>query len=252
MWKASILKVLENIKKQNIQPEEGYKEIQDIISGELGFAELDIARSARTGFPEVVFCQNKEDKDILEIAKVLKENNKVILLTRARDSVYNLLKKSFSDTKYYERSKAITIGTQTTEKGLVTVVSAGTADIPIAEEALVTARIMGARVNQYWDIGVAGIHRLFSKLVDLRKSRVIIAVAGMEGALPGVIAGLTSCPVIAVPTSVGYGTGTGGFAALLSMLNSCAPGVAVVNIDNGFGAGYIASLINKTSRLKCG
>lgn len=245
MWEESVLEVLKKIKEHNIQPEEGYKEIKDIISGKLGFAELDLLRPVRTGFPEVVFCQNKEDKDILEITKVLKENNKVILLTRARDSVYNMLKNSFSEIKYYKRSKAITIGTQTEEEGLVTVVSAGTADIPVAEEAFITARIMGARVNQYWDIGIAGIHRLFFKLDSLRKSRVIIAVAGMEGALPGVIAGLTSCPIIAVPTSVGYGTGTGGFAALLSMLNTCAPGVAVVNIDNGFGAGYIASLINR-------
>jgi len=245
MWKKYISNILQNIKNNEISVEQGYQQIIESVTGELGFAEVDIARSLRTGFPEVVFCLNKEDADILEIVKKIKSKNELVLLTRARESTYRLLSENFKEIQFYNRSGVITIGTIKQKAGLVSVVSAGTSDIPIAEEAFVTAEIMGSKVEQYWDIGVAGIHRLFSKLGNLRKSRVIIAVAGMDGALPGVIAGLTSCPVIAVPTSIGYGTGTGGIAAILTMLNSCAPGVSVVNIDNGFGAGYIASLINR-------
>jgi NCAIR mutase (PurE)-related protein len=245
MRKDHVVDILRKIKDGEILPEEGYDTIISLMSGHLGFAEIDLARSIRTGYPEVVFCLNKTDKDIYGIVNVLKPGNRNILLTRARESVYLLLKEGFSDVTYYERSGAITIGKIKKGTGLVSVVSAGTSDIPVAEEVVVTARVMGSRVKSYWDIGVAGIHRLFSKLENLRKSRIIVAVAGMDGALPGVIAGLTGGPVIAVPTSVGYGTGSGGYAAMLTMLNSCAPGVAVVNIDNGFGAGFIAAMINK-------
>lgn len=245
MWKKYISEILQKIKDNRISVEQGYQKIIESVTGELGFAEVDIARSLRTGFPEVVFCQKKEDEDILKIVQAIKSRNKLVLCTRARKSTHRLLSDNFTEVQFYERSKTITLGKPESEMGLVSVVSAGTSDIPVAEEAYVTAKIMGSKVEHNWDIGVAGIHRLFSKLERLRKSRVIIAVAGMDGALPGVIAGLTSCPVIAVPTSIGYGTGTGGFAAMLTMLNSCAPGVSVVNIDNGFGAGYIASLINR-------
>lgn len=245
MWKKYISEILQKIEDHSISVEEGYRQIIESVTGELGFAEVDIARSLRTGFPEVVFCQKKEDDDILKIVQAIVSRNDLVLLTRARESTYLLLSRYFKGVTYYKRSNTITIGTAGSEKGLISVVCAGTSDIPVAEEAYVTAKIMGSKVEQYWDIGVAGIHRLFSKLKELRKSKVIIAVAGMDGALPGVIAGLTSCPIIAVPTSIGYGTGTGGIAALLTMLNSCAPGVSVVNIDNGFGAGYIASLINR-------
>jgi NCAIR mutase (PurE)-related protein len=245
MWKRYISEILHKIKDNRISVEQGYQHIIESVTGELGFAEVDIARSLRTGFPEVVFCQKKEDEDILKIVRAIKSRNDLVLLTRARESTYLLLSKSFDEVQFYKRSNTITLGKAASERGLVSVVSAGTSDIPVAEEAYITAKIMGSKTEHYWDIGVAGIHRLFSKLDKLRKSRVIIAVAGMDGALPGVIAGLTSCPVIAVPTSIGYGAGTGGFAALLTMLNSCAPGVSVVNIDNGFGAGYVASLINR-------
>ncbi|MBN1700014.1 MAG: nickel pincer cofactor biosynthesis protein LarB [Spirochaetales bacterium] len=245
MGKDHIIDILLKIKEGEILPEEGYGRLVGLMSGHLGFAEVDLARSGRTGYPEVVYCLNKTDRDICDIVGVLKPGNRIILLTRARESVYRLLDKSFDHVTFYERSGVITIGNIGEGSGLVSVVSAGTSDIPIAEEAAVTARVMGSAVTTHWDIGVAGIHRLFSKLDDLRKSRVIVAVAGMDGALPGVIAGLTGGPVIAVPTSVGYGTGSGGYAAMLTMLNSCAPGVAVVNIDNGFGAGFIASMINK-------
>jgi NCAIR mutase (PurE)-related protein len=245
MWKKHISEILRKIKDNRLSIENGYEQIIHSVTGELGFADVDVARSLRTGFPEVIFCLNKEDDDILKIARAIREKNSLVLLTRARESTYILLKDHFENVEFYSRSGAITIGIIGEETGLVSVVTAGTSDIPVAEEAYVTARSMGTRVVSYWDIGVAGIHRLFSKLEKLKKSRVIIAVAGMDGALPGVIAGLTSCPIIAVPTSIGYGTGTGGIAAMLTMLNSCAPGVAVVNIDNGFGAGYMASLINK-------
>ncbi|MBN2531729.1 MAG: nickel pincer cofactor biosynthesis protein LarB [Spirochaetales bacterium] len=248
MWKKYISEILQKVKDNCISIEEGYHQIIESVTGELGFAEVDIARSIRTGFPEVVFCQNKEDDDIVKIVQAIISRNDLVLLTRARESTYRLLSECFKEVFYYKRSNTITLGKAESEKGLVSVVCAGTSDIPVAEEALVTAKIMGSRVEKYWDIGVAGIHRLFSKLKKLRKSSVIIAVAGMDGALPGVIAGLTSCPVIAVPTSIGYGTGTGGIAALLTMLNSCAPGVSVVNIDNGFGAGYVASLINRIGK----
>jgi NCAIR mutase (PurE)-related protein len=251
MWKKIIHKTIQDIKDQNLSIDEGYRKIIDMISGNLGFAEVDLGRSMRTGYPEVIFCMNKKDDDILQIAKKIKENQDIILLTRARNSTYLLLNDNFIGVQYFERSGVITIGNQKEEKGMVTVVSGGTSDIPIAEEALLVARIMGSKVQSFWDIGVAGIHRLFSKIDQLKKSRVIIAVAGMDGALPGVVAGLVCCPVIAVPTSIGYGTGAGGYAALLTMLNSCAPGVSVVNIDNGFGAGFIAALINKVGENKC-
>ena len=171
-----------------------------------------------------------------------------ILVTRLSDEKAEKILKAFPESTYYERSKALTLSKKSPDimgRGTILVICAGTSDIPVAEEAAVTAQVMGARVETYWDIGVAGIHRLFSKLPDLRQSRAIIAVAGMDGALPSVIAGLVGCPVIAVPTSVGYGASFNGLAALLTMLNSCAPGVSAVNIDNGFGAGYAASLINQ-------
>ncbi|MBN2440098.1 MAG: nickel pincer cofactor biosynthesis protein LarB [Spirochaetales bacterium] len=248
MWKKYISEILQKVKDSHISVEQGYKHIIESVTGELGFAEVDLSRSLRTGYPEVIFCLNKEDEDILKIAQAIRAKNNLVLLTRARESTYRLLSDKFEDIEFYPRSGAITIGAVKEEIGLISVVTAGTSDIPVAEEAFVTAKLMGSKVEKYWDIGVAGIHRLFSKLDKLRKSRVIIAVAGMDGALPGVIAGLTSCPVIAVPTAIGYGTGTGGIAAMLTMLNSCAPGVSVVNIDNGFGAGYIASLINKIGK----
>ncbi|MBN2352320.1 MAG: nickel pincer cofactor biosynthesis protein LarB [Spirochaetales bacterium] len=216
-----------------------------MISLELGVAEVDVARHVRTGFPEVVFCPNKTDDDIASIVKALTAFHETVLCTKARPSTFALLSREHPETRYYEKSGAIVIGKLKEGTGKVSVVCAGTSDIPVAEEAAVTARCLGAAVDTHWDVGVAGLHRLLSKIADLRRSRAIVAVAGMDGALPSVLAGLVSCPVVAVPTSVGYGASFGGVAALLTMLNSCAPGVASVNIDNGFGAGYIASLINK-------
>lgn len=245
MIKKHLLSVIEDIKNGKIDTSAGFDKIYSLISGNLGFAEVDLARSVRKGFPEVVFCKNKKDEDIVQIAGKLSGTGQPVLLTRANRNVYQLLCKETVKVKFYERSHIITLGEPEQQTGAVTVISAGTSDIPVAEEAAITAMIMGSRVKTHWDIGIAGIHRLFSKLDDLQQSKVVVVAAGMDGALPGVVAGLVSCPVIAVPTSIGYGTGSGGFAALLTMLNSCAPGVTVVNIDNGFGAGYSAALINR-------
>ncbi|MBN1412588.1 MAG: nickel pincer cofactor biosynthesis protein LarB [Spirochaetales bacterium] len=245
MWEEQLKIIIDRIKNGELSQDAALKSIKNALSGHLGFAEIDLARAVRTGFPEVVFCLNKTDEEVLKITEMLYKHNKHVLLTRVRESAAKLLKKSFPDLVYHEKSRAVTIGEPDAETGLVSVVTAGTSDIPIGEEAAVTARMMGARIRTYWDIGIAGIHRLFSKIEPLKESHVIVAVAGMDGALPGVIAGLVECPVIAVPTSIGYGTGAGGYAALMTMLNSCAPGVSVVNIDNGFGAGYTAALINK-------
>lgn len=250
MIKSHLLQILNEFQNKSISLDNCQEQILDLMRGKLDFAELDLSRSLRTGFPEVVYCTNKTDEDILKIAKVLYKNDKQVLLTRARQSTFEILNDHFEVIEYHEKSGVIIIGEYTNQAGNVSVVCAGTSDIPIAEEALLTAKVFGSKVNYYWDIGIAGIHRLISKIDTLRESNVIVAVAGMDGALPGVIAGLTESPVIAVPTSVGYGTGTGGYSALLTMLNSCAPGVSVVNIDNGFGAGYIAAMINRRGTEK--
>ncbi|MBN1797069.1 MAG: nickel pincer cofactor biosynthesis protein LarB [Spirochaetales bacterium] len=240
-----LLDLLEKIKQNSITPQTALTYIKNMISTNLGFAEVDISRDTRKGFPEVVYCKNKSDEDILAISKELYKHNKKLLLTKVTEATATLLQAHFKVVQYYKNSGSLVIGKINKGCGKVTVVSAGTSDIPVAEEAAVTARVVGAHVETYWDIGVAGIHRLLSKIETLRTSRVIVAVAGMDGALPSVIAGLVSCPVIAVPTSVGYGAHLNGIAPLLTMLNSCAPGVTVVNIDNGFGAGYTAALINQ-------
>ncbi len=241
----TLLDLLEKIKQHTLSPQEAVTQINGMLSSYLGFAEVDVHRGLRTGFPEVIFCQNKTGEQILGIAQEISKHAAQILLTRANSTTAEILRSRFSSVRFYEQSGVIVIGPPVKGTGRVTVVSAGTSDIPVAEEAAVTAGAAGANVQTYWDIGVAGIHRLFSKIDALRQSRVIVAVAGMDGALASVIAGLVSCPVIAVPTSVGYGAHLNGIAPLLTMLNSCAPGVTVVNIDNGFGAGYTAALINR-------
>jgi len=245
MEEKRLLDLLEKIKQNIITPQTALTQIRNMISTNLGFAEVDISRDIRKGFPEVVYCKNKADEDILAISKELYKHNKKLLLTKIKKTTAVLLQAHFKQIQYFNKSGTLVIGKMDKGCGKVIVVSAGTSDIPIAEEAAVTAQAVGAHVESYWDIGIAGIHRLLSKIDTLRTSRVIIAVAGMDGALPSVIAGLVSCPVIAVPTSIGYGAHLNGIAPLLTMLNSCAPGVAVVNIDNGFGAGYTAALINR-------
>lgn len=219
---------------------------------DLGFAKVDMLRAQRRGFPEVIFCQGKTVQQIVAIAKSLAKRHTNILATRAGIEVFEAVKSAIPDSVYHESARIIVVRPEPVEKQKgILVVAAGTSDIPVAEEAAVTAEYMGNEVDRIYDVGVAGLHRLLSQIERLRQARVIIVVAGMDGALPSVVAGLVSCPVIAVPTSVGYGAHFSGLAALLAMLNSCASGITVVNIDNGFGAGYAASQINRLGDNGC-
>ena len=209
------------------------------------YAKLDSHREIRSGFPEVIFCSGKADEHFVRIFQKLYEQNGEVLGTRASRHQYELVKELLPGVEYDEVSHIIKIEKKEKKHtGKIAVCTAGTADIPVAEEAAQTAEYFGAHVDRIFDVGVSGIHRLFSSLDVIQEANCVVAVAGMEGALASVIGGLADCPVIAVPTSVGYGTAFGGVTALLSMLNSCASGVSVVNIDNGFGAGYLANLIN--------
>ena len=211
---------------------------------DLGHAKVDTSRMERTGFPEVVYCEHKRVDALVEISNELYKKNGFVLLTRANREQYDNIRGEFSPIIFHERSGVIVIGKGMKKQGLVSVLSGGTSDLPVAEEAAVTAETLGCNVREFHDVGVAGIHRLLSYREEIARSNAVVAVAGMEGALPSVVGGLFGIPVIGVPTSVGYGTSFGGVTPLLTMLNSCAPGVSVVNIDNGFGAGYIAALIN--------
>lgn len=215
----------------------------------LDCATVDIEREKRCGFPEVIFCQGKLPEDTARIAREILRHHKYLLATRADNKTYNAVKRIARDAVYYRKARIITIDKRTgtekaAKKGLIVVITGGTSDIPVAEEARITAEMMGNKVETLYDVGVAGIHRLLDHSQLIRQANVIIVVAGMEGALASVVGGLVNIPVIGVPTSIGYGANFQGLAPLLTMLNSCAAGVAVVNIDNGFGAGYIASLIN--------
>jgi len=216
---------------------------------DMGFAKVDHHRALRTGYPEVVFCQGKTHEQVEKIFLALEKHNGNILLTRAEPELYSRLKAIDSRLTYNELGRTITLEAEDRKKlGSVLVISAGTADIPVAEEAAVTASISGANVERLYDCGVAGIHRLLAQNEKIQQARCIVAVAGMEGALPSVVGGLAPCPVIAVPTSVGYGSHLNGIAPLFTMLNSCAPNITVVNIDNGFGAGFCAAMINNGVR----
>jgi len=213
----------------------------------LGFADIDIDRQARRGYSEVIYCPGKTKTQLKKIACQLVKNKQDLLLTKLEKDAFGYLKKSFPGLKYNALARIgyLLKRRKILKKGLVAVISAGTADIPVAEEAVVTLEAMGNRVVKLYDVGVAGVHRIMRHIDTIRKAGIIIVVAGMEGALASVVSGLVSSPVIAVPTSCGYGANFSGLSALLTMLNSCSAGVAVVNIDNGFGAGYFASLINK-------
>ncbi len=225
--------------------------LRDLPFEDIGYARLDHHRALRTGFPEVVFCEGKQTEHIVEILQRLEQKHSPVLATRASSEVYDAVVARIPAAKYFPDARMIQLGvnghkpTETT----VLVVSAGTADVPVAEEAAVTATALGSRTERLFDVGVAGVHRLLAAREKLNEANVIVVVAGMDGALPTIIGGLVSVPVIAVPTSVGYGTGLGGTAALMTMLNACAPGIAVVNIDNGFGAGYMAHIINAKSQV---
>jgi NCAIR mutase (PurE)-related protein len=213
---------------------------------DLGFAQVDMHRGLRRGFSEVIFGSGKTPEQVVRIAGKLLEHEHRVLVTRASDTQARALHKRYKDTVYHEIARCLTIDRKPLPKraGTIAVVCAGTSDLPVADEAAITVDIMGNRVERISDVGVSGVHRLFGRLKSIQSANVIIVVAGMEGALPSVVAGLVARPVIAVPTSIGYGANFGGLAALLGMLNSCASGMTVVNIDNGFGAGYAASQIN--------
>jgi len=218
----------------------------------LSYARVDISRKKRCGIPEVIYCPGKTSEQIARIMKTLRSAKQNVLATRATPQQYAFVKKNVPSAVYHKQARAITLDSGKAGKrtGLVTVVCAGTSDIPVAEEAALTAERMGAVVKRIYDVGVAGIHRLMNHIGAIKKSRAVIVVAGMEGALPSIVGGLIDKPVIAVPTSVGYGTGAKGLSAILSMLNSCVAGITVVNIDNGFGAGVAAALINRTVKRR--
>ena len=238
--------LLRDIRNGKKTVEEGFKVIKDLPFDDIGFAKLDTHRSLRCGFPEVIYCPGKTEKQIITIIKKRLSDSCPIVLTKADPKTAAAVKQLQADAEYFEDARLIILNKGEVKKqGLVAIVSAGTTDIPVAEEAAIVAELMGAECERIYDVGIAGVHRVFAFKDILGKAKVIVAIAGMDGALPSLLGGLVSCPVIAVPTSVGYGASFGGLSALLTMLNSCAPGVAVVNIDNGFGAGYLAGMINR-------
>jgi NCAIR mutase (PurE)-related protein len=246
MEKKKIISILTKVKKNAISVDEAFNVLKDLPYEDLGFAKVDHHRVIRSGSPEVIFCQNKDTGHIVEIFKRLNTHNKKVLLTRADRKVFERIKKINGKAVFNKIARVIYTGDpRKGAAGKVAVVCAGTADIPVAEEAALTAGVFGARVVRVYDVGVAGVHRLISSFRKIADANAIVAVAGMDGALPSVVGGLAACPVIAVPTSVGYGASFGGMAPLLTMMNSCSPNVTVVNIDNGFGAGYNAALINR-------
>ncbi len=238
--------LLEMIQNGRMDIDSAMLQLKKLPFEDLGYARIDNHRCVRTGVPEVIFCQGKTIEQIQGIVARISQNHTNILATRAGREVYEAVREVSESCEYFEAARIVVIRPEPVERiGNIVVVSAGTSDIPVAEEAAITAEVMGNMVKRIYDVGVAGIHRLLEVCNDLFEANVAVVVAGMEGALTSVVGGLVSCPVIGVPTSVGYGASFGGVAALLSMLNSCASGVSVVNIDNGFGAGYQAGLINK-------
>jgi len=240
-------RILEGYRRGDLSLDQASIQVQESFYKELGYATVDTHRQSRVGYPEVVYCAGKTPQQVCGIVRAMYERGSDILATRATEEVFRPVGELYGEAEYNALGRCITIHReppQPTETAIA-VVTAGTSDLPVAEEACVTAEFYGNRVERINDVGVAGIHRLFDKLEKIRSARVVVVVAGMEGALASVVGGLVDKPVIGVPTSVGYGASFGGLAALLTMLNSCASGVAVVNIDNGFGAGYLAGMINK-------
>ena len=246
MDRNNLSKLLKQVKAGRVSIEGAVERLRQLPFEDLGFVKIDHHRQLRQGYPEVIFGLGKAPEHVVKIVRKMLARKHNILITRGTKQLYTRIKKLTRKAKFHSLSGAITIQLDKTVrgKGTILVVSAGTADIPVAEEALVTARIMGHKAEAVYDVGVAGLHRLLEHVPALQSARAVICAAGMEGALPSVVAGLVGVPVIAVPTSIGYGSSFQGLAALLAMLNSCAPNVAVVNIDNGFGAGCLASMIN--------
>ena len=244
----NLVELLKQIEAGKISAAQAAKLINGMYERDLGFARVDLDRHKRCGLPEVIYCPGKTGRQIAKIMVVMLKAKQNILATRATADQYKIVKKIHRKASYNALAKTITLMTRRLPKnaGQVGIVCAGTSDIPVAEEAAVTAEFMGARVERIYDAGVAGLHRIFKHLPLLKQSSALVVVAGMEGALPSVVGGLIDRPIIAVPTSVGYGTNLKGFAPLLAMLNSCVPGITVVNIDNGFSAGVAAAMIART------
>lgn len=247
MNSLEIEQILERHAAGDISSADAAELIKNLSYEDIGYARVDHARAERQGFPEVIFGEGKTSQQIAGIFEKLLARRPNVLITRTNEDVYGDIRNIYTEAEWHEAARMIRVFRDRTELGVgeITVVTAGTSDIPVAEEAALTAETMGNRVKRVWDAGVAGIHRILAERELLQNSRVVIVVAGMEGALPSVVGGLVAVPVIAVPTSIGYGASFGGIAALLGMLNSCASNVTVVNIDNGFGAGFVASLINR-------
>ncbi|MGH9565326.1 MAG: nickel pincer cofactor biosynthesis protein LarB [Candidatus Angelobacter sp.] len=244
---VALRKLFDQVRAGALSPDEAVGRMRHMPFEDLGFAKVDHHRRLRAGMPEVIFSKGKTAQQVAHIFKRLAAQGANVLATRAEAAQFRAVKKLARKAEYRELGRAIVLQQDKTiyGKGKIVVVSAGTSDIPVAEEALITAEIMGNEVAHLYDVGVAGIHRLLANRAMINNARVVIVCAGMEGALPSVVGGLVGVPVIAVPTSIGYGASFGGLAALLGMLNSCASNVSVVNIDNGFGAGYVASMINR-------
>ncbi|MBN2350725.1 MAG: nickel pincer cofactor biosynthesis protein LarB [Bacteroidales bacterium] len=247
MTPEKLKNLLEQVSNGKVSIDNALQELKDINYQDLGFAKIDHHRELRTGYPEVIFSQGKTAGQVRDIIDQMLTRGNNILATRATEEMYKEVKKLTKDAIYNPYAKTISIKQKdiTPPSTYIAVVTAGTSDIPVAEEAAITAEIFGNNVHRIFDVGVAGIHRLYDRLPEIRGARVVVVIAGMEGALPSIVGGLVDKPVIAVPTSIGYGANFQGLSALLGMLTSCASGVSVVNIDNGFGAGYMASMINK-------
>ena len=247
MHEQEVRKIMDGVRGKKINIEEAIRNLKFMPFEDLGFAKIDHHRGLRKGFPEVVFCQNKKVKQVVEIVKRLAKDDSTILATRATKEMFTEVKKYIKNAEYSEKSGTIIINKKNAinKKDAILVITAGTSDIDIAEEAAVVAESMGNRVERLYDVGVAGLHRLLNNKEKIEDANVLVVVAGMDGVLPSVVSGIFGKPIIAVPTSVGYGASFRGIAPLLTMLNSCSPGVVVVNIDNGFGAGYFASMINR-------
>lgn len=244
-----IQKLLNDVKMGRLTVEEAELQLKNLPYEDIGFAKLDHHRLLRSGFPEVIFCQGKTSKQIISIFQHFMKTDRNVLATRATLEQFQDIHQAIPQAMYHAEARIVYVEQEKPSQiGEIAVCTAGTSDIPVAEEAAFVAEFFGAKVQRYFDVGVAGIHRLLHVIPEIRNANAIIAVAGMEGALASVVAGLVDRPVIAVPTSVGYGANFGGLSALLTMLNSCAEGISVVNIDNGFGAGYLAAQIN---RLVC-
>jgi NCAIR mutase (PurE)-related protein len=248
MDNSKIKQILEAVESGRLKSEEALEQLKHFPYEDIGVAKVDHHRELRHGVPEVIFAEGKDPEDIISIAEAMVKKSGKLLITRAAKAIFKdidaMCRRHKIKALYYEKSGVIMAGGPPGRKGRITVLCAGTSDLPVAEEAVATAEFLGSRVEMVTDVGVAGLHRIVNASKVFRGANVLIVVAGMEGALPSVVGGMTDKPIIAVPTSVGYGTSFGGLTALFAMLNSCVPGIAVMNIDNGFGAGVLAHKIN--------